>query len=244
MLLPAVSRRLRRLRRHFGIAAPTVVIRNHWSPLRVSMIALGLFAACSVSFWGGLRVYGPPRLEDELLGLRGQLESYRQELHQLRAEAGGGQSALAIERSAQQQLLLKVERLERDNAVLREDLRFFERLVATSDAAIPLRIEGFRVAQDVGSAYRYRLFVVFSADRKASEFRGKLQLLVTYSLGGEEKQLQLPVEGGQAAEYMITVRHFLRREGRFELPAGAQLKWVDARIFQGDVLKNRKRAQL
>jgi hypothetical protein len=40
------------------------------------------------------------------------------------------------------------------------------------------------------------------------------------------------------------VKHVLRREGGFELPEGAVLIGVEARVLQGDTLKFKRMAQL
>jgi hypothetical protein len=53
--------------------------------------------------------------------LRQQLKIQRDELDQLKSSAETGNSAINIERAAQQQLLSRVRALELENAALKED---------------------------------------------------------------------------------------------------------------------------
>lgn len=244
MPISAMSRRLRRLRRHFGIAAPKVVVRSQWS-LQRAFTVLALFAALGMfTFWLAAPRFGAPLAGSEYAALRKQLDDYHQENLQLRAQASGGESALAIERAAQLQLLQKLELLEKENAALKEDLRFFERLLSASDNGGTLRIEGFSVTAESALRYRYRMFIVFNADKQNPDFRGRLQLTVNYVHEGKESQLVLPAHVSSGSEYLLNIRRFSRREGGFELPEGGQLKGVEARILQGDIVRVQKNAKI
>ena len=54
----------------------------------------------------------------------------------------------------------------------------------------------------------------------------------------------LPVKREDAGEFQVEVRNFLRKEGAFEIPAGARLESVEARVLQGDTLKTKRMAQI
>lgn len=54
----------------------------------------------------------------------------------------------------------------------------------------------------------------------------------------------IPSRREPAGEFHVEVKDFLRKEGSFELPAGAPLQSVEARVLQGDTLKARRVAQL
>lgn len=58
----------------------------------------------------------------ELDSLHQQIAEQKDELSLLRSKAGTGQNAVSIERAAQQQLLAELQRLERENAALKEDI--------------------------------------------------------------------------------------------------------------------------
>jgi hypothetical protein len=67
---------------------------------------------------------------------------------------------------------------------------------------------------------------------------------MVYVLAGQEQQLMLPGRHDAGADYQIDLKHFLRREGVVELPEGAVLKSIEARIMLGDTLKAKRMAQL
>jgi hypothetical protein len=69
--------------------------------------------------------------------LRQQLKIQRDELDQLKSSAETGNSAINIERAAQQQLLSRVRALELENAALKEDQLLFERLIPGVDERPP-----------------------------------------------------------------------------------------------------------
>jgi hypothetical protein len=176
--------------------------------------------------------------------LRRQLQLQYDELAFLRSVAGAGRNAVSIERATHQQLLVKISALEAENVALKEDMRIFERLIPQVSDGASVRIENFRVTADQGGRYRYRLLVIFQPDRQQIEFRGRLQLIVSYMSSGELKQLFLPSGRDMAERFQLEVRSILRREGGFELPPGAVLRSVESRLLQGDAIKSKQLAQI
>ncbi|NTV72227.1 MAG: hypothetical protein HGA71_19065 [Azonexaceae bacterium] len=244
MPTPAVNLRLRRFRRRFGIAAPKVVVRSQFS-----WRWLALSALLSVFLVGSIGGYIAQSAEDgaflqEVQGLRKQILAQREELTILRSAAGTGQNAVNIERASQQQLLARIQGLEAQNAALKEDMLLFERLVPMAGDGPVVRIEGFRVVQKAPRRFSYRMLLAFQPDRLTPDFRGRLQLLVSFAQSGKHMQFVLPNKRDTSAEYQIEIQRFLRREGEFELPESASLLGVEARILQGDTLKSKLSAQL
>lgn len=244
MPTPAVTLKLKKFRRHFGITASRVVVRGHlpWHWLVLSALVAVFLVVLIVSLVLQGNEAGAMGQEVEKLGR--QLQVQRQELDLLRSTAGTGQNAVSIERAAQQQLLLKLEDLERENAALKEDLLVFERLIPVEGEEAVVRIEGFQVIRGLGTKYRYRLLLAFQPAKKSPEFRGQLQLAISFLLAGKEQQLLFPDKGAEVAGYQIEVKRFLRREGFFELPPGAELKAVEARVLQGGTLRSKRFAQI
>ena len=244
MPVPAVSLKIRKFRRRFGIAAPRVVVRTHlpWQ-VGASILALLLFLLGFAS-WGFMRQGRLGDLERELESIQRESVVQRDELALLRSTAGTGKNAVSIERAAQQQLLGKIAELERENSALKEDILLFERLIPVVGEDAAVRIENFRLFQESGNRYRYRLLLAFQPAKQIPEFRGALQLVVSIRVSGRDRVLTLPEKQSSAAEYQLELRHFLRRESFFELPPAAELVSVEARILQGDTLKAKRLAQL
>ncbi len=244
MPTPAVSLKLKKFRRRFGISAPRVVVRSHvpWPWLALPLLLMVLLLGAVV--WLVLQRNEAGEMGREVQNLREQLLVQRAELDSLRSTAGTGQNAVSIERAAQQKLLTRLQGLEQENGVLKEDIRLFERLIPVVGEEAIVRIENFRVTHEESGRYRYRLLLAFQPSRLSPEFKGRLQLAVRFSLAGKEQQLLFPEKSDSAADSQLVLRHFLRRESVFQLPVGAQLQGVEARVLQGDTLKLRRSAQL
>lgn len=240
----AAALKLKKFRRRFGITAPRVVVRSHLPWQWLALAATAAFFLLAMLIWLALRESGAGVMERELDSLRQQLNEQRAELNLLRATDGTGQNAVSIERAAQQQLLARMESLERENWSLKEDIRLFERLIPVVGEEAVVRVENFRVTRDVDARHRYRLLLAFQPAKQSPEFRGRLQLAITFLLMGKEQQLMLPDKQRAVGDYQLEIRHFLRREGVFELPQGAELKAVEARVLQGDTLIAKRLAQL
>ena len=220
---PAVSLRLKRFRSRFGIAAPRVVVRTalprYWLAAGVGLFLVMLFSLLWHVHVGG---FGEG---EKLAQLRERLTSQQAELVALRAMAGKGPSVARMERAAQQQLLGRIAELEAENAALKEDMLIFERLIPAVGQGSVVRIEGLRVIPVADSRYGYRLLFAYQAAQRAAVFRGRYEIDVVFkdAKGGRRR---LPLAGD------VEIRHFLRREGGFDLPGGSVLLSVEARLLQ------------
>lgn len=244
MPTPAVTLRIRKFRRRFGITAPRVVVRTHLSwQWYVGGVALLLLLSL-VIIWLFLQRGETGGMERELDALRIQVRDLDGELLRLRSTAGTEQSAAQMERSTQQQLTSRIKVLELENLALKEDVRLLERLISATGNETALRLESFRVLPDGPQRYQYRAVLAFQSGKQVTEFRGRLQILVVFSVAGKRQEMLLPVRREDAGEFQVEVRNFLRKEGAFEIPAGSKLESVEARVLQGDTLKTRRMAQL
>ncbi|MBS1143509.1 MAG: hypothetical protein H6R14_915 [Proteobacteria bacterium] len=244
MKTPTVTLKLRRFRRRFGITAPKVVVKSHlpWQWFAVPVILLVLLVGVVSSLIAQRNEAG--ELEHEVGELREQLRAQREELNVLRSAVGTGQNAVSIERASQQQLVSKINGLEAQNARLKEDILLFERLIPVAGDVASLRVENFRVSAERRGMFRYRLLLAFQPDKQNAEFRGRLQLTINYTFSGKEFKVLLPDKKEVSADYHLEIKHFLRREGVFELPEGAMLQSAEAAILQGDTLKAKRLAEL
>lgn len=243
MQTPAVTLKLKRFRRRFGIAAPKMVVRSHlpWQWLAVPAVLLLLLVGLAGWLIAQRNEAGVMALEMDRL--RRESELHLEELKMLRLAAGTGQSSASIERASQQQLLERIRGLEAQNAALREDVLLYDRLIPVVGEVAAVRVESFRVVQEAEGRYRYRILLGFQPDRQTTEFRGVLRLAINYSESGRTLQLVLPDKKENMVEYQLQFKHFLRREGVFDLPAMAVLQGVEARVLQGDALKYKQMAQ-
>ena len=244
MPTPAVTLRIRKFRRRFGVTAPRVVVRTHLSWQWYAGGAALLLLLSIVIIWLFFQRGETGDMERELDTLRIQVRDLDGELLKLRSTAGTEQSAAQMERSVQQQLTSRIRVLELENLALKEDTRLLERLMSTAGNETAIRLESFRVLPDGAQRYHYRALLAIQSGKQVTEFRGRLQILVVYSIAGKRQEMLLPVRREDAGEFQVEVRNFLRKEGAFEIPAGSKLESVEARVLQGDTLKTKRMAQL
>ena len=176
--------------------------------------------------------------------LQDRIRDLEEQLLKIRAGAGTERSSVQMERSAQLSLMNRLKALESENGALKEDILLFERLVPPSGEKGAVRLESFAVFPDDGRRFRYRLVLAFHPGKQISEFRGRLQFMVVFLQDGKRQELVMPTQRDSSHEYQVEIRHFLRKEGGFELPSGARLESVEVRLFQGDTLKAKRLAQL
>ena len=250
MATSRVAVKLKRLRQRFGIRAPRVTIKTqlawYWRALMMIVI---LSVSLVLALWiydAGRRIAGYDSNESarEIQSLRNYVMELDSELTKLRSQAGTGESSLQIERAAFRQLSGQVRLLEQENAALKQDLAFFEGLIPSSvlQDTPGLKIDHLRV--EPGGApreYRYRLLAVHNAGRQAKEMRGTLRLQLKLRQGGKDVILDLP-SGNESnpQKFNFEIRHFLRLDGFFSIPPGAELKGVEVFLLQDGAIRARQ----
>ena len=120
-----------------------------------------------------------------------------------------------------------------ENAALREDLAFFQSLMAAGGHEGALSINRFRVRPEaLPGEYRYRLLLVQTGQR-VKEFRGKLQFVLQVEQGNRKFALTLPREGEAAIkDYQVSFKFFQRVEGTFKVAPDAVVKSLQVRVFE------------
>ena len=147
--------------------------------------------------------------------------------------ANSSESKLAIERTAQTQLAAQVKALQEENAVLKEDLAFFESIIpADGRQNAGLAINRFKVERGASGQYRYRLLLV-QGGKRDREFQGNYVLQVQLVQDGKSAMMNLPrPEQPNNSTFKLNFKYFQRLEGMFQVPVGATVKSVQVRIFE------------
>jgi hypothetical protein len=230
---------IRGLKRRFGIAAPRVAVRTHapWY-LRWGLMAVAIAGVLGVAwvtydtgrnlagFQSGQAAAEHARLSEEVAHLRDENGELRSQLAALERQA-------QIEQATHGNLAGQMKTLSDENALLKEDLAFFQTLMNSGgEAPGGISINRVRVRPDaLPGEYRYQLLVVQSRTR-SREFQGKLQLVVDLVQGGEARVLVLPGTAEKPEPYRLSFRFYQRVEGVFRLPADAAVKRVQVRVLE------------
>jgi len=229
---------IRRLKRKFGIAAPRVAVRTH-APWYVRWIGAIVAVSCMLIFawytfdWGrSLAGFQSGRAAAELARLSEQVVHLRDENDEMRTQLAAMERQMQIENATHGNLAGQLKALTDENALLKEDLAFFQTLMtANGDAVSGISINRFRVRADaLPGEYRYQLLLVQSRTR-SREFQGKLQLVVDMVQDGQPQVLVLP-HGEEKGPYNLSFKFYQRVEGVFHVPPEATVKRVQVRVLE------------
>lgn len=215
------------LRRRLSVSAPRMIVRSHlpW-PLRWAVAAVVLGFSAAIALWAfelGKSLAGlDTGAKEELLQLRAEVAKLRQDGERAVSVANTADSLLKAERAAQERLAQQVRQLEAEKQSLQADLGFFEKLLPAAGDGLQLR--GLQAEVQDGGAVRYQLLVMQNG-KAPPEFAGRYDLLLTGLLNGQAWSMSMP--GGPKP---IRVRQYARVDGLLDLPAGAVLKQVQARV--------------
>jgi hypothetical protein len=228
--------RFRLLRRRLTISAPRMAVRSAmpW-PVRWAMIAVVFGFCAAISLWAfefGKVIAGLDRTsKEELASLRTEVQKLREERDKAQAVVNTSDSLLTAEKSTQEHLSARIRQLEADNRALRDDLGFFEQLIpANGGEGIAIRGLQAEVMGDpqFGAQLKWQVLVILPA-KNAPEFNGKLELTLNGIQNGRAWMMNLP-DGPRA----LQLRQYRRVEGVIDLPPGAVVQTVSAKVMEGN----------
>lgn len=215
------------LRRRLSVSAPRVIVRSHlpW-PLRWAVVALTLGFSAALALWAfefGKEIAGLDRSSrQELARLRIEVAELRAENERARAVADSADSLVKAEKAAQERLAQQVRQLEADKLALQADLGFFEGLMPSTGDGLQLR--GLQAEVRTPGQLRYQLLLM-QAGRASADFNGRYELVLHGSVDGRAWTATHP------GERPLQFRQYVRVEGSIDLPPGAVLKTVQARVY-------------
>ena len=229
---------IKRLKRKFGIAAPRVAVRTHASWYMHWVRVLVVVGVTLVIAWytydkgRSLAGFQSGRAAAELEKLTEQIAHLRDENEEMRTQLAAMERQMQIENATHGNLASQMKALTDENALLKEDLAFFQTLMTNNgDATGGVSINRFRVRADaLPGEYRYQLLLVQSRTR-SREFQGKLQLVVDLVQDGQPQVLVLP-HGAEKGPYNLSFKFYQRVEGVFHVPPEATVKRVQVRVLE------------
>jgi hypothetical protein len=234
---------LRTLKRRFGIAAPRVAVHTklpaHLRLLGILVGALLVGGLAWITYEAGrsLAGYHSAKAAEEQARLTTEVSRLRDENAELRSRLAAVERTMQIDQSTQGNLAGQLKALSDENALLKEDLAFFQTLMTSGTGESPsgVTINRFRVRPDaIPGEYRYQLLVV-QARTRSKEFQGRLQLVVDLIRDGQTQVLVLPRPGDKPEPYGLGFKFYQRVEGAFTVPADAQVKRVQVRVLEEGV---------
>lgn len=234
--------RFRLLRRKLTVSAPRMAVRSAlpW-PFRWLLGAVVLGFSGSLAMWAfefGRDIAGLDReSKQELSRLRNEVQTLRSDLLVAQSVANTSESLLTTERSAQEQLAMRIRQLEVDNEALRSDLGFFERLIPGSGSS-DLSIRGLQAERVSDTQWRWQALMM-QAVKNAPDFKGGLEITFTGTLEGQPWSM-----AHSPTPQAVLVKGYLRLEGIVDVPPSVMVKNVTARVMQGGSVRSVQTFQL
>jgi hypothetical protein len=228
----------RKLRQTFGISAPRMAVRTHlsWRWKIPALFAL-LVLIGGMWWWGfdfGQFLGGFDR--GQVARTREKLESevaqFKDENAKLRARAAQLESDLNITRGAQATQSKQSLELQSENAQIKEELAFLQKLFSDTGKQGTISIQRLSAERERDDAYHYSLLVVRGGN-PSNEFAGQLTLQAGLLSGGRLATVALPDDQPDAsATLKLKFKYYQRIEGTIRVPPGSQLKTLQARVLE------------
>jgi hypothetical protein len=228
--------RFKLLRRRLTISAPRMAVRSAmpW-PLRWAVVAIVLGFCAAIGLWAfelgkdlagvdGSRAEELTQARAEVQTLQQQHATLKDERDKAQTLANTSTTLLTAEKAVQERLLAQNRQLETDNLGLKESLAFFEKLIPRS-AAETLSIRGLQADASNPRSLKWQMLVILPV-KNAPEFKGRLELVFAGTLAGK------PWEAAGHA-LPLEFKQYGRLDGVFEVPNGAVVKTVTARVVDG-----------
>ncbi|MDB5838739.1 MAG: hypothetical protein JWQ23_691 [Herminiimonas sp.] len=218
-------------------------------PLKVGLISVALGFAAAVAMWTydlgrSFTGYTPPAGTDQVAELQRETEALRAERDRYSATVTAAESQLNMANSAQKQLAAQVKLLEVENARLKEDLAFFEKLMPVSSSSKGVVIRQIRAELVSPTQIQYQLLVMQDG-KTERDFAGNLQFVVTLVQGGKNAMIIFP--DGKASDvekFKLGFKHYQRMEGVLTVPDGALVKAIQARVLEKGQIRAQESAKL
>jgi cell division protein FtsB len=236
------------LKRRLSISAPRMTVRSHlpW-PLRWAAMALTLGLSAALALWAFEFGKGIAGIDDgskeELVRLRDENKTLSAEREKLISTVNTSESLMKTEKSVQDKLAMQVKQLEATNAQLKDDLRFFERLIPSNEEKA-LAIRALQVEPGGVGEYKYRLLVI-QTGKNPPEFNGRYDLQLTGTQGGKPWSGTFPGSDQQAeAPYRLSFKSYQRVEGALALPPDTVIKSIQARVVDKNGVRSTQTVKL
>lgn len=232
----------RRVRQHFGISAPKMAVRTHLPWWGRAALVGSLLAVIAGMWWWGFdfgQIFGGfnrKEVEARLVALEAEGAKLRTEGALLRARNTALESELAMTRGAQEALSRQATELSGENAQLKDELAFLQKLLSDTSRTTGLQIQRLAAEPDGEDAWRYSLLVVRGGNPK-DEFVGHVAIHATLAPAaggsGPARTLALPEDDPAAASALaLKFKYYQRLEGRIRVPAGSRVTSIAVRAYE------------
>jgi hypothetical protein len=225
----------------FGISAPRVTVHTaipwYWRGLGLIALALVImmFSRSAYEFGKKFAGFDQNEADREVQRLSEANAKLELEVGQLGGNLAQAERQLQMERATYADLVKQVKVLTGENAVLKEDLAFFQTLMPSGGKEGGVAVNRFMVQNDaLPGEYRYHLLLTQTGQR-TKDFLGRLQFVVNLQQDSKKTVMTLPAEDDKEANgFKLNFRFYQRVEGTFRVAPGTVVKGMQVRVLEGD----------
>jgi hypothetical protein len=225
----------------FGISAPRVTVHTaipwYWRGLGLIALALVImmFSRSAYEFGKKFAGFDQNEADREVQRLTEANAKLELEVGQLGGNLAQAERQLQMERATYADLVKQVKVLTGENAVLKEDLAFFQTLMPSGGKEGGVAVNRFMVQNDaLPGEYRYHLLLTQTGQR-TKDFLGRLQFVVNLQQDSKKTVMTLPAEDDKEANgFKLNFRFYQRVEGTFRVAPGTVVKGMQVRVLEGD----------
>lgn len=225
----------------FGIAAPRMAVRTaipwywRWLGLIALAIVVMMFSRSAYDFGKKFAGFDQSEADQEVKRLMAANTKFEQEVAQLGGNLAQLERQMQIERATYTDLVKQVRDLTEENAVLKEDLAFFQTLMPSGGKEGGVAVNRFMVQNDaLPGEFRYRLLLTQTGQRN-KDFQGRLQFVVNLQQDGKKAVMTLPADDDrEASGFKLNFRFYQRVEGTFRVKPGTLVTGMQVRVLEGD----------
>jgi septal ring factor EnvC (AmiA/AmiB activator) len=226
-----------------------MTIKTDWPwPLKVAFLGIVLGLSAAAAMWAydlgrGFTAFGLAPSKSQIDDLQRKIDALTTERDGYSSKVNAAESQLNIERSAQKQLSAQIKTLAAENAKLKEDLAFFERLLP-ADTGSGISIRRLQAELIAPNQLRYRLLLMQGA-KDGRNFVGDLQFAVAVVQADKSAMMMFPQgNAGEANKLKVNFKHYQRIEGVLTLPEGVAAKSIQARVLEKGQIRAQQSANL
>lgn len=234
----SLLKRLRQLRKHFGVSAPKLSVKTHvawpWRLLGVGLIV----AMVSWLVWTGFdagRLLGgfyKSEADERRTQLETQVAALLEETRQTSGKLTRLESEAQMAKGAQDSLTRQALALQTENTQLKEELSYLQQLVSGNSKEGAITVHRATIERDGPELVHVRMLVV-QGGAKGVPFIGLLSLGLDVQQEGKRTHINLPEEQPDSAMALkLNFTYYQRIDVPVRVPAGASVRTLQARVFQ------------
>ena len=234
----SLLKRLRQLRKHFGVSAPKLSVKTHvaW-PWR--MLGIGLVVALvGWMVWTGFdagRLLGgfyKSEADERRTQLETQVAALLEENRQSVGKLTRLESESQMAKGAQDSLTRQALALQTENTQLKEELSYLQQLVSGNSKEGAITVHRATLERDGPELVHVRMLVV-QGGAKGVPFIGLLSLGLELQQEGKRIHISLPEEQPETAMALrLNFTYYQRIDVPVRVTGSASVRMLQARVFQ------------